>query len=326
MSLFRSTYSLAALVLMTVSALAAQPTAKRIAVILDTDIGDDIDDTWALALALKCPELDVKLVVTDAGKGIYRATLLAKLLTTAGRTDIPIGVGQGEREGTGSQQEWIKDYNLATYPGKVYDDGPQAVIDTIQASPELVTLIAIGPPPNLAEVLRRAPKVAEKVRLVGMFGAVRKGYAGSNDVTPEYNVKTDVAASQAVFTAPWEMTITPLDTCSLVVLRGDRYARIVNSADPLVKAVIENYKLWSTKDKSSADQKDKALNESSVLFDTVAVYLATADKFCQMELLPIRVTDQGMTIVDPGAKKMRVAIAWKDLDGFEDWLVTRMTN
>ena len=37
---------------------------KKIPVILDTDIGDDIDDTWALALLLRCPELDPRLVVT----------------------------------------------------------------------------------------------------------------------------------------------------------------------------------------------------------------------------------------------------------------------
>jgi len=40
--------------------------AKKIPVILDTDIGIDIDDTWALGLLLKCPELDVKLITTTS--------------------------------------------------------------------------------------------------------------------------------------------------------------------------------------------------------------------------------------------------------------------
>ncbi len=51
-----------------------------IPVILDTDIGDDIDDTWAQALLLKSPELDLKLVVGDYGRAQYRARLLAKFL------------------------------------------------------------------------------------------------------------------------------------------------------------------------------------------------------------------------------------------------------
>src|ERR1700733_13915688 len=92
-------------------------------VILDTDIGDDIDDTWALGLLLKSPELDAKLVVGDFGSAPYRAKLLAKFLQTAGRTDIPVGVGvETGKGGTGPQAEWIKDYDLNAYPGKVYKD------------------------------------------------------------------------------------------------------------------------------------------------------------------------------------------------------------
>jgi len=44
-------------------------------VIFDTDIGSDIDDTWALAFLLRCPELDVGLLTTDRGRPAYRAKL-----------------------------------------------------------------------------------------------------------------------------------------------------------------------------------------------------------------------------------------------------------
>ena len=67
--------------------------SKKIPVIFDTDIGGDIDDTWALGFLLKSPELDVKLVVGDMGHNLYRASLLAKFLEQANRTDIPIGIG-----------------------------------------------------------------------------------------------------------------------------------------------------------------------------------------------------------------------------------------
>src|SRR6516162_8277625 len=71
----------------------AQPSGKPKPVILTTDIGDDIDDTWALGLLLKSPELDLKLVLGDYGKNQYRAKVLAKFLETAGRTDVAVGVG-----------------------------------------------------------------------------------------------------------------------------------------------------------------------------------------------------------------------------------------
>jgi hypothetical protein len=134
-------------------------------VILDTDIGDDIDDTWALALLLKSPELDLKLVVGDYGEAPYRARLLAKLLERAGRTNVPVGIGLDiAPRGDGRQAAWVKDYNLQSYPGKVHADGVQAIIDTIMSSPQPVTLICIGPVPNIAEALKREPRIAEHAR------------------------------------------------------------------------------------------------------------------------------------------------------------------
>jgi len=65
----------------------------RIPVILDTDIGGDIDDTWALAMLLRSPEVEVKLVVTDTADTVYRARVAAKLLQAAGHAEIPVGIG-----------------------------------------------------------------------------------------------------------------------------------------------------------------------------------------------------------------------------------------
>lgn len=69
---------------------------KKIPVILDTDIGGDIDDTWALGLLLKCPEFDVKLITTSTDNTPLKAKLVAKFLEIVGRTDIPIGIGPPE--------------------------------------------------------------------------------------------------------------------------------------------------------------------------------------------------------------------------------------
>jgi hypothetical protein len=64
--------------------------------------------------------------------------------------------------------------------------------------------------------------------------------------------------------------------------------------------------------------------KSSTLFDTVAVYLAVRQNLCVMEQLGIRVTDEAMTVMDPQAKQINVATSWKDLGGFEDFLVERL--
>jgi len=312
--------------LLSTSLLAAEgpaPKTGRIPVILDTDIGDDIDDTWALALLLKSPEVDLKLVVTDQGKPLYRAKIAAKFLQRAGRTDVAVGLGTPLANLTdqgGNQAAWVDGYDLKSYPGKAHADGVQAMIDTIMNSPQPVTVVAIGPLPTLAAALDRQPEIAKRARFVGMHGSVRRGYDGAKDPCPEYNVKANAKACQKVFTAAWEMTITPLDTCGLVHVRGEKYAKVRDSKDPVAAALIENYRLWCGKDPQRADKA------SSTLFDTVAAYLAFADELLKIESLGIRVTDTGMTAIDPAAKVMRVATEWKDMAAFEDLLVRRLTG
>jgi len=300
---------------------------KPIPVILATDIGDDIDDTWALGLILRSPELDLKLVVGDYGRATYRARLLARFLERAGRTDVPVGVGMDiePKGGEGRQAEWIKEYDLKAYPGKVHADGVQAMIDVIMKSEQPVTLIAIGPLPNVAEALRREPRIARRARFVGMQGSVRKGYDGAPKPDAEWNVKANPEASRAVFTAAWDMTITPLDTCGLVRLRGDQYAKVRDSKDPVAVAIIENYRAWAASS-GEADLKALSATGSSTLFDTVAVYLSFSHDLCVMERVPLQVTDDGFTRIEPSAKPVLAALGWKDLRGFEDLLASRLTS
>ena len=294
---------------------------NRIPVILDTGIGGDIDDTWALAMMLKCPELDVKLVVSDTGDTTYGSRILAKMLQIADRTDVPVGVGtpfQGQRHFP--QAPWVEGYSLSDYPGTVHKDGVGAIIDTIMKTSETITLICIGPVPNIGEALLREPRIVDKARFVGMHGSVYKGYGGSEKISAECNVVNHTAACQKVFTASWDMTITPLDTCGLVRLEGQKYQAVRRCPDPLIQALMENYRVSLDRNAAQADTK------SSVLFDTVAVYLAFSNELLTMEALGIRVSDDGYTLRDEKAKRIHVAVDWKNLGAFEDFLVERLTG
>jgi len=307
----------------------AQPPAARapIPVILDTDIGDDIDDTWALILALKSPELDVKLVVTDFGNTEQRAKLVARVLELAGRTDIPIGIGIKENDDPGPQADWVKGYDLAKYPGRVLKDGVQALIDTVMASPAPMTLIAIGPPPNLKAALEREPRIAGKLRLAGMYGSIHLGYDGKPKPEPEWNVKANPAAARALLAAPWrDAILTPLDTCGRVQLSGERYARVRGSSDPLLRGLVEAYGTWCRNRDWCAKDPAFVAVKSSTLFDCVAVYLAVSRDLVKTETTGVRVTDEGMTVPDPAARPLVWATEWKSLDGFEEWLTARLTG
>jgi inosine-uridine nucleoside N-ribohydrolase len=296
---------------------------KKIPVVFDTDIGGDIDDTWALAMILKSPELDVKLITSDSGNDTYRARIIAKMLEVAGRTDVPVGIGCRPGDKRGRQSEWLGDYQLARYPGKVHEDGVGAIIETIRAAGDPITLVAIGPVPNVAEALRRAPDIAKRARFVGMHGSVRRGYGGSPEISAEYNVRAAPEALQAVFAAPWEVSVTPLDTCGIVHLEGGKFQKVYQCKDPVVQALMENYRVWLKAGKQ--EQQLPHPKRSSTLFDTVAIYMTFSEKLLKMEELPLCVTDDGYTKIDRSARTVRCATEWKDLSAFEDELVRRLT-
>jgi len=291
--------------------------AEKIPVIYDSDTGDDIDDTWALVMLLKSPQFDLKLVSTDCHKARSRAKIQAKILTVAGRTDVPIALGPGP-DGSTRQDAWTEDFDLDKYPGTVHKDGVQAIIDTIRSSKRPITVIAVGPLQTLSAALEKDPGIASEARFVGMHGSVRKGYGGRSTPSAEYNVRRDARAAQRVLSAPWrEIMITPLDTCGIVNLGGQRFQKLKESDDPLAQALLENYRIWAKK--SSLDQ----LHRSSTLYDTVAVYLGYPGpkELAKLEKLPIKVTDDGFTRIDPSGRRMQVATEWKDLEGYRDLLV-----
>ncbi|NQT03957.1 MAG: nucleoside hydrolase [Planctomycetes bacterium] len=307
----------------------------KIPIIFDTDICDDIDDTWALAMLLQSTEFDVKLITTAVGNTSSKVKTVAKFLEIVGRTDIPIGVGVQQRKGSHRQDAWAKDYKLSTYPGKIYEDGIQALVDIVMKSRKPIKVVAVGPLPNIAAALELEPQIAEKAEFVGMHGSVYRGYGNSSEPSAEYNVKAFVKEAQKVFSAGWNMTITPLDTCGIVQLKGQKYQKILNRNSPLTRALIENYRAWhkqgilnNEKDISESEltkRVDEKLNSSSsTLFDTVGIYLAMSTDLVKMEKLRIKVTDDGYTRIDENAKMINCATEWKDLSAFEDFLVGRL--
>ena len=296
-------------------------------VILDTDIGLDVDDVWALAFMLKCPEIDVKLITTNTGDTTYSARLVAKLLEIAGRTDIPVGVGIPLDPVARTHSAWLGDYQLGDYPGEVLIDGVGAVSDLARDSSEQVAIVCIGPLANIAAALTRDAELPQHARFIGMHGSIRRGYMGASTPMKEYNVKIHTAACKKLFETDWHLSITPLDTCGLVRLTGDNFQRVKESQDPLAQAVIENHFGWfeACKDWEFLKAYDPQV-ESSVLYDTVAVYMAFSEALLAMETHPIIVTDDARTLIDDKGMPIRCALDWKDQSAFEQLVAERLAG
>ncbi len=327
LTLIRKSFLAPCLVFLAATALAM---GARTPVVLDTDIGTDIDDTWALAQLLRSSHLDLKLVLTDSGDTRYRAEVAAKFLESAGHSEIPVGLGQNfgpMPEDRRNLAPWVAGYDLAKYAGGVREDGIGALIDLVMKSPEPVTIIAIGPVPNLARALQREPRIAEKCRLVGMYGSFKVGYGGSATPIAEYNVKDNPAALRDVLSAPWrDMLLTPLDTCGVVQLQGKNYHEIWSAtSDPVLRTVIESYCIFAPR--VNWMKCDFFMVRSTTLFDCVAVYLAEAEDLVEIETVSFDVTDDGFTRPSPNGKlKARVALRWKNLNSFETLLTKQLQS
>jgi len=301
--------------------------AQRTPVILVTDIGSDIDDSWALALALRSPELDLKLVLTDPADTPYRSAVAAKFLDLAGHGGVPIGIGDNSGpmgDDSKTLTPWIAGYDVARYPGKIYTDGIAALIDVVEKSRVPVTIIAIGPMHSLAMALKRSPDIASKCRLVGMYGSFDVGYGGGAP-SAETNVRVDPSALRAALSAPWrDVLLTPLDTCGSVSLDGERYHAIWSATgDPMLRALIESYCIFAPR--QTWMKCDYFATRSTTLFDCVAVYLAYSEELVETETISFEVTDDGFTRRSmSGPFRARVAIRWKNRDGFEAQLAGRL--
>lgn len=299
--------------------------AKPQPVIFDTDIGSDIDDMFALSLILKSPELDLKLITTVSGDTRYRMKVAAKFLEVAGRTDIPVASGPTAEASAEFLRPWISDFDIRDYPGPVNNDAVDSIVTLLESSDQPVTIIVAGPMTNIAAVLNKSPGLAEKMHIIGMQGSIYKGYRGGEPVA-EYNVASDAAAFTTVLHADLAaFAITPLDTCGDMVIDGKAYQQLKTSDDPQLQTLFHIYPIWA--DLVTWDTPDYLDAHSSVLYDTVAVYLAMpGHDWLPVEPINLVVTDDGFTRpVEHGAAVV-AALRWENLPAFKAWFTQRMLN
>ncbi|MCI0638592.1 MAG: nucleoside hydrolase [Gemmataceae bacterium] len=285
---------------------------RRIPVLIDTDIGDDIDDAFALALALASPELDVRGITTVHGDAYTRAHIVCRWLHALGRKDISVATGAPPRAKPSIQGQL--QYGLR--PAFRLRPEKQSAVDflyqLLKAKPGELTLVAIGPLTNIAGLLGKHPDAKGLIkRVVIMGGSVRRGYGGNNESEPEWNVKTDIDAAKAVFASGVPLTVAPLDATAQLKLEPVLRAGILRSNRPLNQELHALYQLWEETD--------------PILFDPLAVTLAFTERFCRMEELCLAVDDKGFTRLVDGKPNARVALATKR-EEFLKWCAARLST
>ena len=282
-------------------------------VILDTDIGDDIDDAYALALLLSRPNIKLIGVTTAWGQTQERAELAVKLLHVMGYDHIPVYAGRRGTAKIGRQYEWARHAETTSAAGKnaipsvQKEDAVAFLKRAIEKSPGEITLIAIGPLVNVGDLVTLHPEVKTKLkRIVIMGGAVHSGYDGTANPVAEWNIKCDPQAAKAVFASGIPLTMAGLESTAMLKFDVERQKRLFARGTPTTDAIAALTILWG--------------NNVPTLFDPMAVAWATDGKFCETEPQHVVVDDDGKTRITDGPPNVTVLIH-PQKDDFLDWYV-----
>ena len=217
-------------------------------IIFDTDfILPPGDDGLALLLALQSPELEIVAITTVAGnESVERATAdILWLLESVGRTEIPVYQG--------ANMPWVherSDFAVDHY-GKWYsNDAPppppggharkkaeketavDILVRSVLASPNEITIVAIGPMTNIATAIRQNAAFAESVReLVIMGGAIASLPDGGGNITPnaEFNFWVDPEAARVALRSGIPIMLCPLNVSRKTALTKEWYEKMVVS-------------------------------------------------------------------------------------------------
>lgn len=270
--------------------LASAANPKPVPIVLDTDIGTDIDDAFALALVLRSPELDLRAVTTVSGDTRARARLAARMLWVANRRSIPVAAGVPGGQLNIAQTRWANGFSS---PSLLKISAVELMKTEIDRSPGTIVIVAIGPLTNVAALLHEYPAERRKIhRIVLMGGSIAHGYYPGSGATAEYNIAADAKASQTVFTAGVPIMMAPLDVTARLQLDEAHREKIFGQGSPLDKALRALYLLWG--------------QPTPTLHDPMAVTLLLNPELCTLKPLAIDVTDKGMTV--PVAGKVANAI------------------
>lgn len=272
-------------------------------IILDTDIGDDIDDALALAVILNSPEFELRGVTTVFRDAPRRAQLTEYLLHFWNRDDVPVEVGSSRpllqvfNPKLGKQFE-ILEYSNDTAPSQHIETATSFLWHAIAGEGTKPTIVPIGPLTNIALLLARAPEVAKHIRIVLMGGMWNRE---AKNFKAEWNILCDPEAAEIVFRSGAEIKIIGLDVTLQCVLREEHVQQIANHDSPRSKVLARLIELWMSE-----------TNRPPTLHDPLAVLTLFSDcvRFEPMNIgVELCGEERGQMRVLDGAPNAEVAVA-----------------
>jgi purine nucleosidase len=221
-------------------------------IILDTDIGDDIDDAYALAFAARSPELRLLGVTTVFRNARRRAQMAERLLEELGTPDVPVrrgcdtplveAVGTGASDRFDAQGDFIPCQHAGEYDDRGRGSDEHAVdfiISAARGNPGAVTLVGIGTLTNIAMALRKAPDIGPKLRSITVMGGV------FGEQFPEWNIRCDPEAAWIVVHCGAPVSLVGLEVTMQCALRRENVQRISARGSGVARLLDSWTRRWS---------------------------------------------------------------------------------
>lgn len=266
-------------------------------IIIDTDIGDDIDDIFALLFCLCNPQFEIDLIIVSSGDNDYKAKLVASILQELNMTHIKIAKGKNDKYGCLAQNNVIKDFDLTQYQGEIYD-GVDYILTKL-LSKNHYDVFELGPSNELANYFKKHEELKHQISLYFMGGSVFRGYINKPEPCAEYNVLLSVDSSNYLFENIEDITLLPVDCCYDLIIDGSYYQKLLNSNNKAVELLKKHYFAWQS-DYTGGARKFDINTSSSILFDyVVPLYYLRKDLF-EVKNLNVRFTGDGKTVVIDG--------------------------
>lgn len=293
---------------------AAAPSGPEL-VWIDTDIGDDIDDAFAVGLMLRSPEVRVLGISTAFGDTETRARLTDRFLKAYGVTAIPVTAGVHTETSNVMTQRTYAD----RFPDRKHADGVAAMLAAIREHPEQVTLLAIGPLFNVGAAIDRDPATFHKVkRVVMMGGSIERGYDGAHGERrgpdAEWNILQDPKGAQKLFASGVPIFMMPLDSTQ-IHLETEQRDKLFAADTPLSDQITLLYHQWIMQSSNHSP--------TPTLFDPVAASYIFRPGLCPVTPMRIAVDDKGFTHKIDGAPNAHVCLK-SDESGFLALLLGRL--
>ncbi len=266
-------------------------------VIIDTDIGDDIDDIFALTYCLCNPSFDIKLIIVSSGDNDYKAKLVAHMLEKLNRTDIPIAKSVNKPWGCNAQTNAISSFNLDNYKGIIYSNYEEILNNLLEQ--DKYNFFEFGPCNILAEYLKKHPTDISKLDIYYMGASVYRGYLNHPEPCAEYNVLMSVDATNYLFNSGAKVTLLPVDSCYDIIIDKEEYQTLLHSNSDAAKLLIEQYTTWHT-DYVGGSIKFDPKTSSTILYDLVVPMYFIYPEYFEDEQGNIEISSYGTSRVVSG--------------------------